>query len=149
MKNIAKVDNTKIELSKRMLEMGGVHSLLMDLAGFIRDASLHEEDVVRMVRLLAVVKETARWAQGDILRHYRDQSGAMNAYRAGAKALDKSIRWAIELVKVADLYPEKYRLFGLEWHAYRKLSVVEDHLEAIQKLAAERFSSKDGEDANA
>ncbi len=73
-----------------------------------------------LVRLQAAVsdEQDSRWLQGDIILQLMALAGPMPAYRAAANITGKSLRWSIELAKVAKTFPAPMR-GKADWSVYR------------------------------
>jgi len=86
---------------------------------------------------------SSRWRQGDLILEMKEQVGAMNAYREAAVVLCKSVRWSVELAKVADVFQPGRRRPGVEWSLYRVAANSNDPFRYLRMALDRRWSSKD------
>lgn len=134
---------TNVLAAERRERLSRAYSFLLDtVQGIELTEGGEAELLVEQVQQLADIESAIRWAIGDLLAEYKQEHGAMKAYRAGAMGLGKSQRWAIELCRIAEIYPAAYRLAGVEWHRYREVSSTEDPYQEIVNIVTERLEQE-------
>lgn len=85
----------------------------------------------------------ARWKKGDLIRLARRVVKPMVVYRAAARVMGRSARWAIELAKVAEAFPKEERLPDVDWYLYRLAANTEDPQATLEEALEEEWSPKE------
>lgn len=109
------------------------------------DTQTSTDPVPRLLHSIeaAVADErNARWAQGDAILRLMETIGHMPAYRSAAKLTGKSVRWAIELAKVAQTFPEAER-GRADWSVYRVAANTDDPHRWLSAAIEEQLSAKE------
>lgn len=103
-------------------------------------AEQYEQELADLVEF----ERTIRWRLGDIIQRGAGNFGPMNAYRMAAGVLGKSVRWALELAKVAETFPEEERHPDADWYLYRvSYTYSEDPVGTIRGALERGLSPKD------
>lgn len=126
----------------------GLQQICMKIVGLVADRDdyqemydvpLSEEQVTEGYRVLSEIGEASKWVMGDAISTRMDEIGKMAAYKEAAISFGSSARWALELAKVARVFPARYRFIGLRWNHYREAAKTKDPIAAIMQRYKEEF----------
>lgn len=84
------------------------------------------ETYTRIYIQMALMDNAIKWRLGDLITQAKPVLGKMAAYRAAAGALRKSVRWALELSKVAETFSATERRLDIDWSVYRAATNTDD-----------------------
>lgn len=103
------------------------------------------ESLYASVYRMQCALDYAYWTMGDLIEKACQELGKMVAYREAAMAMGKSIRWSIELAKVARTFPVEMRYVGIDWHIYRACANTTNPEEMLKKAIGgeQPMSAKD------
>lgn len=108
-----------------------MRTVLDNLGDYAYDPS---ESLYASVYRMQCALEYAYWTIGDLIERACQVLGKMAAYREAASAMGKSIRWSIELAKVARTFPPELRYVGVDWHVYRTCANTADPEGMLKKV---------------
>lgn len=103
----------------RATRMARASAQLAELIGWTKDDNYADSDISLLFEQLSDLRQAIRWVMGDIILSHSSRFSPMRAYRAAARGMQKSIRWAVELAQVSSVFPPEYRLVDADWHLYR------------------------------